>query len=205
MSQGYKYNQVLIDASRILNSPFSDAVLLVSGAQLELLRNMTQYLNRRSTFVDTYHTNYYQLPSDGDWDEIQAVVADLEYKLMGSDNTLWGYNARLSEREDDTLDYAGSFVQDHIPVPAGEIWIVHSISLWTDTQSVDADCAINLGGFVQPAIFDTVTVPADGNKVVSPLAVVLAEGDKVRVTWWGLANGQRIKSDILGYTMKVPE
>jgi hypothetical protein len=166
---------------------------------------MTQYLNERTTFVDVYHTGYYQLPNDGDWDEIQAIVADLELRLMGSDNTLWGYNTQLAEREDDTLDYAGSFVQEHMAVPAGEVWVIHSISLWTDTQAADADCAINLGGFVQPAIFETVTVPADGSKVASPLNVVLEQGNKVRVTWWGLANGQRIKTDILGYKMKVPE
>ncbi|GAH00705.1 unnamed protein product, partial [marine sediment metagenome] len=51
--------------------------------QLELLRNLTQYLHRRSSFADEYHTDYYLCADNDDWDVIEAIVADLEETLMG--------------------------------------------------------------------------------------------------------------------------
>lgn len=203
--QAYRYGRVLVDAARVLNPQFSDAVVYLTAAQLELLRNMAQYLGERATFVDTYHSNYYTLPDDTDFDDILAIVADLEVKLMGNNNVIWGYYDRLAMKEDDTTVSAGGFVQEHATPPAGEVWVVYSIGLWTDTQAAIADCTVDFLPFVIPPIAEAVTVPVNTNKVVSSLNVILKEDDEIRVTWSGLASGQHIKSYVLGYIMNVPE
>lgn len=75
--------RVLIDVGRVLEPRFGDSMLCITGAQLELLRNLTQYLHRRSTFADEYYTDYYICADNDDWDALQAIVAELEETLMG--------------------------------------------------------------------------------------------------------------------------
>lgn len=79
----YYDKRVLIETSRILDSPFNASLVCLEGAELELLRNLMMYLHRRSTFVSEYHTGYYDAPSNEEWDTLQAIIAILEEKLMG--------------------------------------------------------------------------------------------------------------------------
>lgn len=78
----YIEGQVLIETSRILDPQFKSTVVEVSGSQLELLRNLTTYLNRESTFVSGYFDQYYLTPTSDEWDNLLTVVASLEEKLM---------------------------------------------------------------------------------------------------------------------------
>lgn len=75
--------RVLIDTARVLDPQFSDSVLCITGAQLEMLRNLTQYLHRRSSFVSEYHEGHYLCATNEEWDALQAEVAELEETLMG--------------------------------------------------------------------------------------------------------------------------
>lgn len=79
----YVERRVLIDSARILDSPFDDSLICLSGAELELLRNVCLYLRRQDTFVASYFAQHYLTPDSTDWDALQAVVAGLEEKLMG--------------------------------------------------------------------------------------------------------------------------
>lgn len=79
----YYDKRVLVETPRILDNPFDASLICLEGAELELLRNMCQYLHRRSTFVSEYHTGYYLAPSTIEWDALEAIVATLEEKLMG--------------------------------------------------------------------------------------------------------------------------
>lgn len=79
----YYDKRVLVSVPRILNPQFDDMLVCLTGAQVELLRNMMQYLHRRSTFVSEYDGQYYMAPSTAEWDQLQAIVADLEDTLMG--------------------------------------------------------------------------------------------------------------------------
>lgn len=81
------YNpRVLIDTERILDPQFNDILICLTGAQVEMLRNLTQYLHRRSTFAQDYGLIGYLAPDNEDWDTIQAIVASLEEALMGCDD-----------------------------------------------------------------------------------------------------------------------
>lgn len=93
MSESWRYKKyykprVLIETSRILFPQFGDSVLCLTGAELELLRNLTQYLHRRSTFATEYQSGGYLAPTNAEWDSLQSIVASLEEKLMGCEEFL---------------------------------------------------------------------------------------------------------------------
>lgn len=88
MSESWRYKtyykpRVLIETSRVLYPQYQDSVLCLTGAELELLRNLMQYLHRRSTFASEYQKGGYLAPTNAEWDSIEAIVASLEEKLMG--------------------------------------------------------------------------------------------------------------------------
>lgn len=74
--------RVLLETAEFLDPLFSDCLICLSGSELYALRNLTQYLHRRSTFVSSYHQGYYLAPTNEEWDDIEAIVAELEGKLM---------------------------------------------------------------------------------------------------------------------------
>ncbi|GAG68916.1 unnamed protein product, partial [marine sediment metagenome] len=82
----YYRPRVLIDTARVLDPQTPDSLLCITGAQLEMLRNLTQYLHRRSSFADERHDGYYIAPDNDEWDEIEAITAELEETLMGCED-----------------------------------------------------------------------------------------------------------------------
>jgi len=74
--------RVLIDLAQLETSPFQALVLCLSGPERSIVQNLMQYAHRRSTFVSEYHDDYYLAPSEEEWDDIDALVAQLEDKLM---------------------------------------------------------------------------------------------------------------------------
>lgn len=78
----YVESRVLIETARILNPQFKSTILEISGAELEILRNLMMYVNRESTFASGYFSRYYLSPTVNEWNSLLAIVADLEEKLM---------------------------------------------------------------------------------------------------------------------------
>jgi hypothetical protein len=78
----YYAPRVLLDVDRLLSPPFEDVLVCLSASQVYMVRNLMQYLHRTSTFVKEYHQGYYLCADDDDYDDIQAIVSDLEDKLM---------------------------------------------------------------------------------------------------------------------------
>lgn len=75
--------RVLISVADLLNPPLSGSFLVcLSGAELVILRNLMAYCQRRSTFVSSFQKGYYLVPDAADWDVVEAIVAELEHKLM---------------------------------------------------------------------------------------------------------------------------
>lgn len=106
----YAFGRILIPAGRILSTEFSEAYVYLTGPHVELLRNLLDYANRQSTFVDAYYDGYYLSPDDTDWDSILAIVAELELMLMGT--VIGYYDAYVCVRDKKavTVD-GGSFTQ----------------------------------------------------------------------------------------------
>ena len=84
----YYKPRVLISTSRVLTPQFEDGLICLTGAELEMIRNLTQYLHRRSTFAESESGTGYLTPDTADWDTIQAIVANLEEKIMGCEELM---------------------------------------------------------------------------------------------------------------------
>ncbi len=200
---GYKYGKILIDASRVLDSQFNDAVLSVTGAQLELLRNMTGYLAENSTYVDAYYTGYYETPSDEDFATILAIVADLELELMGNMNTPFGYTDIYQEYEYDLDSEAGIVSLDFSVVPTGEVWVVTQLSARNEyTQNTN----INL--IVRTPI-DLIIVasqhPDAVNRVVgTSVNVILKPTQYIQVQYEACSVDDVLWAYVAGYKMTLP-
>lgn len=120
--------RILVDAKAFLNTTINDAVLFFTASEIELMRNLVDYANRRSTFVSDYYMGYYLSPDDTDWNLIQSRVADLEEKLMGNNNVLWGYTDRYMEAIEEPDMPAGESDILGTVVPEGEVWEVTGMS-----------------------------------------------------------------------------
>jgi len=58
-------------------------LLVVTGDQIEILSNLLNYAHRKINWCDeVVDAAHYYLPDDADWDDIEAVVDDLECRLM---------------------------------------------------------------------------------------------------------------------------
>ena len=142
----YYKTRVLLDTQRILAPQFSDCVVCVTGPQLEMMRNLAQYLHRRSTFADGYETDYYLAPTEPEWDDIQAIVADLENTLMNCDE----FTAKLEAILDAALcgcAGSGSGYTSEVTGPIYEELEEDGVIKWepeddTPTPAEEAACAL---------------------------------------------------------------
>lgn len=201
---GYTYHRVLIESARVLSPQFSDAVIYVTGAQLEMLRNMTQYLNRLTTYVSDYQPGYYLSPTVEDYDDILAIVSDLEDVLMGNPNTIWGYSDRWQQYRGLTKSGAGDHTFEITTVPAGYVYVLNAIKSTNDTTVTDHIHLLYDGTRdFQLAVYED--VPADTWQVTDRLNHVLKAGDKIRATILDCLDGDVIRAQVWGYMMVVPE
>lgn len=128
--RNYDSRRVLIDSARVLDPQFDDSLVYLTGAQQELLRNLTQYLHRQGTFVDTYYAQHYLTPDADDWDMIQSIIADLEETLMGNPNTIWGYKDGYTERSEAEYTSIGVKAFQSDPVPEGYVYVITSMAAY---------------------------------------------------------------------------
>jgi len=200
----YQYNHILIDSDRILVPQFSDAVVLLSGAQLEMLRNVSGYLNRRETYVKETELGYYMMPTTEDFDIILGIVADLEETLMGNPNVIWGYKDVFEDNASEIDVDPGYNTLEHTAVPAGYVYHLEAITVINSAHtSPNVRCYIRRADVSYYFhVFQTVvaTVPQSHAPWLT-----LKEGDEVWVQFAGCVQDDNIYSTIVGYTMKVPE
>lgn len=202
--RSYWYNAILIDSDRVLTPQFDDAVIYVTGAQLELLRNVTQYLNRRNTYAAESHDGYYLVPDDADYDEILAIVADLEETLMGNPNTIWGYADRWSVFRQATSTGSYHTYCSTVAVPAGYVYVLEH---WEIYHLGDQDCGMTLGmgatGTV-PIIYDAPAVPS-GDYIYQPANMTMKEDDVLTLDVISLPDTKGSRLRVWGHMMIVPE
>lgn len=80
--KGYYRTRVLIPIADCLESPYGDCLVCLTAGEVNLVRNLLEYAERRSTFVDEYHETYYLAPDNDDWDALQEMKAHLEGSMM---------------------------------------------------------------------------------------------------------------------------
>ena len=200
----YAYNRVLIDSARVLSPQFDDAVIYVTGAQLELLRNVTQYLNRLTTYASEIQPGYYLTPTIADFDDILEIVADLEETLMGNPNTIWGYTERWSDLTA-TVSVGAGYTDAVIgPVPAGYVQVLEYWQIYHNDVAARAVIVQLSGGDGEP--FLLVAPNQNQDEYVGEYAyLTLSEGDYLRLRVYALATGKACSLVARGYKMIVPE
>jgi len=199
----YVLGRILIESSRILSPQFGAQGISLSGAQVELLRNITAYLRRDTTFVDEYHGGYYLRATTSDFDDIQATVADLEDKLMAVENTLWGYNDRLVYPESEVCDNASYFTVSIGPVPSDEVWSIENALVRHDHGS-NRNCAFAIYADAISTYITPVLVVPTISWYGGPTTLTLGPGDSMLAVFWGLDVGKTAQFTTTGYKMKVP-
>lgn len=195
--------RVLVDGKAFLNTTINDGVLYFTAGQIELMRNLMQYANRRTTWVSDYYIGYYLSPTDEDWDLIQQEVADLEDTLMGNNNVIWGYADRYAEALEEFDLPAG--VSDILcaEVPEGEVWEITGMVLVMNSLTCNQ---IRVGFFA-----DTVRVFVNGfaaptSNVHYPFSmdVILKEGDRMFGRFYNMTLNDDGHVFVWGSKMEVP-
>jgi len=112
-----------------------------------MLRNVTQYLRRRSTFAEAETETGYLSPDTEDWDTILAIVADLEEKLMGCEELMQVFTDMLTQLQcicsgaTSTAQDAGS-VQPIVDVGLGDGTLIENDPYGGDTEIEARRCAV---------------------------------------------------------------
>lgn len=117
--KAYYRPRVLIETERVLDPQYPDYLLCITGSQIEMLRNLTQYLHRRSSFVGERFDGYYLAPTNDEWDDIEAIVADLEETLMGCEDITTALNEIAAQVA--CLCYQARNPPDYTPASQGTI------------------------------------------------------------------------------------
>lgn len=139
--------RVLIDTQRVLDPQFDDGLICITGAELEMLRNLMQYLHRRSTFAESISDVGYFAPDTADWDTIQAIVANLEEKIMGCEELMQVFTDMLTAMQcvcdkAEQLPQDGGSVQPIVDVGLSDGVLIENDPYGVDTEVEARRCAI---------------------------------------------------------------
>lgn len=197
-------HRVLVNAKTFLNTEFADAVLFLTGGHIELLRNLMQYANRRTTWVSDYYIGYYLSPDDTDWDLIQQRVAELEHTLMGNNNVIFGYNERITEDLGGIKSGDGQYAELSTAVPAGYVHRIEAVTIRNNTMARGGTGIWLYDGSDYYAIAYELS-PSLSVPLLAVGPFTLQEGDQVNVRMGSCLNGDSIEAGLWGYAMEVPE
>ena len=202
--RGYGWNRVLIESARILDPQFKDAVVFLSGAQIEMLRNVTQYLNRLGTYAAEYNPGYYLVPTDEDFDDILEIVADLEETLMGNPNTIWGYYERWSWWGSTLRDGSSPTSVLTVAVPSG---FAYRLEHWQAYHHGGQPCSLNLimQGDPSDELIYTANLLAHAESAYQSANMTMEEDDQLALHVYSLPVDTRAYLHVWGYKMRVPE
>lgn len=200
----YSEDRVLIESSRVLSTTFGPAVIYLTGPQVEMLRNVAQYLRRQETYVAAYASGYYLTPTVEDFDDVLAIVADLEETLMGNPNTIWGYSDRWTQFKMATSTGAYFTYCVTSEVPAGYVYVLEH---WNAYHLADDPLGVlvGLGSTAStPVLYDAPNVA--GNDIIKQSEyLTLKEGDVLAVRFTSLPEGDGARLRVWGHKMIVPE
>lgn len=202
LRRAYYEGRILIEASRILDSPFADSLVCLSGAEQELLRNLTMYLHRRASFVDTYYDGYYSMPDDEDWDDVSAIVASLEEKLMGCG--CLGLPEDASEYKSTTTATTSAVFLEFVAVPEGYVRYVDAC-WFTNSSQAQEEVQLQLyqaGSYRPCASWDDPAIDHPEGKFER---LTLFEGHRLRFRFTGHPIGAVLRAICVAHDCTLPE
>ena len=199
----YRYERVLIDAARVLSPTLPGMTITLAGEHVEMLRNVVQYLGRLSTFVDAYEQDTYLVPDEADWDAITEMVAELEYRLMGSENVPFGINQRIVATYVVAKDGDGTFEANSEVVPVGYYWVIEcaSLSNFSGQRGTAFVSVVHSSGTFYAAVKNALP---QYERVFTPKPLVLAAGDYVKFSQGNVLDLDSMRFGLWGYSVKIP-
>ena len=199
----YVESRVLMSSAAILNPTFDDGDLYFTGSQIEIMRNLVQYANRPENYAAEWELGYYLTPDNDDWDDIQAIVADLEETLMGNPNTLWGYADRWAEYAEQVSTGGVATNVLTATIPAGTVHKLEGLTIeHNDTVARSMFVAV-VGDGVTVQIYKDGALAPNITALV-PADYTLKAGDVVQCTVWSLADTKWGFLNLWGSKMVVP-
>jgi hypothetical protein len=198
----YREDRVLLDYRGFLPDEGVGQAVYLTQSELQMLRNMCGYLDRRSTWVFQYHDGFYNAPSNDDWDMISALVAELEGKLMPSQVTPWGYTDRWLEDLGGVQSGDGNYVGLSTQVPPGYVYVVQGLFGRNDSRSPMRITLYVSGSGINHPVFNKET-PAQYEAVLWDGEMVLKAGESALVYVVGCLNGDLIVASVRGYKMVI--
>lgn len=204
LRRGYDNRRVLIEVEHVLTPRFDAIGVYLLGEELEMLRNVTQYLGEQATFVDAYYQDYYMMADNGDWDTIQATVANIERKLMGNENVLWGFNDHWSESLASLQGSDGTAIKATVPVPAGKVLVFEALS-WRNTTGARGSMQLQVLGVSDMLILADLTSPAQYVAIKWQGSIALTEGEYILIKQNNCLENDVHAGSARGYLMDIPE
>ncbi len=200
--RGYAYSRVLIDSDRLLDPQFDSVTLTATGAQVEMLRNMVHYLNRIGTYVAEYQPGYYLTPTVVDYDAIQAMVADLQNKLMNGGGQVFEYSDRYTAWLSTTMTGDEDFEAETDPVVADKVLIVEHIFCQNGSgHRGDMKMMVNNG--TNEYALRTFPLPVQYSVSEWSGRITLKEGDYVMIWQGGCLTGDLMEAGVWGYLVDI--
>lgn len=197
----YHIDRHLIPSARVLSPQFADRWVFLTGAQVEILRNLIDYANDPRTFVDEYCVGYYINTTQEDFDEIQAIVADLEDTLMAGGNVPWGYGAIYNDRQIVYSASGGTNTLAGSVVAAGQVWRVTHLMVYANAACTSVTIA-KVVSAAQHYIRKVIPMAASAIDGVE-CDVVLESGENIQASFYGCTAGTRLEFVLLGYKMFI--
>lgn len=139
----------------------------------------------------------------------QTPITSIESQMHGyldgawqKQNMLWGYASKYAERETAINVAAGDVYMHFTVVPAGEIWVINTLS----THSDQSNCTHVYIGVAGEGIWywvNSKAAPQAYDAVNTPNPFILGEGDQIRVLYKGAALNDDFYAYARGYKMNL--
>jgi hypothetical protein len=198
----YRDDRVLLDLRRILTLYGLGQVVHLTEADLEMMRNMCQYLHRRSTWCFEYEQGFYYAADDGDFDTIEALVSGLEDKLMPTSVDVWGYTDTVELAATTIVSGPGPLELVLGTVPANTVWrLLTTVAVNANTSCVQIRWIVRRSG--TDYIVYTQEGPTAAVWYSRSVDLVCASDDQVIVWFASNQAGDTLIANALGYAMSV--
>lgn len=198
----YVWNKLLYEWEQDFASNFPQLVIEITGPEVSILRNAIWTATQRDHWTSEYTAAGYKVPDDTEWDEITALVANLEAKLMGNDNVNLGFNDNVYVEDTQQLGQVNGSIYT-AACPAGEVWTIQNANaVCTGSTTNIVQIWVQQNGANHAALVEATSVPASRQTIYNG-NIVLHEGDRLIAYFWTTNGSCTITIRAFGYKTLV--
>jgi len=117
---------------------------------------------------------------------------------------VWGYSGRWAEHQEDLNATVTYDSLTFTAVPPGEVWVLQAVDAW-DVNSDPSRIQFSVTGDGVTTRLQHTLTPGISIPVYWTGTVVLKEGDRVLVGFYGTVAGDDLHANVRGYKMAIAE